>query len=112
MGQVSISVNGRQYDVQCDDGQESRLYQLADYVNSRVGELVKGAGQIGDTRLLLMASLVIADELMEARADLQAGGEDREGGHPVGESLDEAVGLHLESLADRLEDIAARFKPS
>ncbi len=78
MGQVSLGINGRQYEVQCDDGQESHLYQLADYVNGKVGELVSGAGQVGEARLLLMASLLIADELMEAKAEVQPGGADGE----------------------------------
>ena len=112
MGQVSLTVNGRQYDVRCDDGQESHLYQLADYVNNRVGELVGGAGQIGEARLLLMASLLIADELMEAKADLPGPRQGSEGEPQGRDSLDEAVGVHLESLASRLEDIAERLKPS
>lgn len=112
MGQVSLSVNGRQYDVGCDDGQESHLYQLADYVNSKVSELVGGAGQIGEARLLLMASLLIADELMEAKANSQPAGEEVEGTPQNRESLDKAMGNHLESLAGRLEDIAERLKPS
>lgn len=112
MGQVSLSINGRQYDVRCDDGQESRLYQLADYVNAKVGDLVSGAGQIGEARLLLMASLMIADELMDAKESAQTG---EAGGDATLEdrnSRDEAVGIHLESLAGRIEDIAERLKPS
>ena len=112
MGQVSLTVNGRQYDVGCDDGQESRLHQLAEYINSRTGELVGGAGQIGEARLLLMVSLLIADELMDAKAELQGAGEGREGEPQDRNSVDEAVGPHLDSLAGRLEDIAERLKPS
>jgi cell division protein ZapA len=112
MGQVSLTVNGRQYDVGCDDGQEPRLHQLADYLNRRAAELVGGAGQIGEARLLLMVSLLIADELMDAKAELQGERHGHDGEHPDRDSLDEAVGLHLESLAGRLEDIAERLKPS
>lgn len=112
MGQVSLGINGRQYEVQCDDGQESHLYQLADYVNGKVGELVSGAGQVGEARLLLMASLLIADELMEAKADVRPGDAHADTLRADRESLDEAVGVHLESLADRLENIAERLKPS
>lgn len=112
MGQVSLSINGRQYDVRCDDGQESRLYQLADYINAKVGDLVSGAGQIGEARLLLMASLMIADELMDAKAGLEAGEQGGEATLQDRDKRDEAVGNHLESLAGRIDDIAERLKPS
>ncbi len=112
MGQVSLSINGRQYDVRCDDGQESHLYQLADFVNAKVGDLVGNAGQIGEARLLLMASLMIADELMEAKAGLQTSEPGAEGTPEDRDSLDEASAIHLDSLAGRIEDIAERLKPS
>lgn len=112
MGQVTLSVNNRHYEVRCDDGQEAHLYRLADYVNAKVGELAGGAGQVGEARLLLMASLLIADELMEARAGAQSAGGEGENLPEDNESLDETVGNHLESLADRLEIIAERLKHS
>lgn len=112
MGQVSLSINGRQYDVRCDDGQESHLYQLADYVNAKVGDLAGNAGQIGEARLLLMASLMIADELMEARAGVQSGEPGGQEMLQVRDAQNEAAAADLDALASRIEDIAERLKPS
>ncbi len=67
MGQVSITINGRNYQVACDDGQESHLIKLANFLNDRVEELSGTMGQIGDNRILLMASLLIVDELFDAK---------------------------------------------
>ncbi len=66
MGQVNLTVNGRHYTVACDDGEEAHLAELGRYIDRRVTELVRGLGQAGDSKLLLMAALLISDELSEA----------------------------------------------
>jgi cell division protein ZapA len=71
MGQVSVSVNGRSYTISCEDGQETRIRRLAHYVDAKVGEFVADAGQVGEARLLLLAALVIADELSDANDALE-----------------------------------------
>ena len=65
MSQVDVQINGKSYNVSCDDGQEDHLLELAGYVDQRVQELIKSVGQVGDTRILVMACLLIADELAE-----------------------------------------------
>ena len=65
MGQVSVTVNGRSYMVACDDGQEDHVTELAAYIDGHVTELSNSVGQVGDARLLLMASLLVTDELSE-----------------------------------------------
>lgn len=67
MGQVSVTINGRTYRLSCEDGEEQRLLQLADLVNSRVSEFVNAFGQVGENRLLLLAALRVADELLDLR---------------------------------------------
>ena len=71
MGQVSVPVNGRSYAITCEDGQESRIRRLAQYVDAKVAEFVGSVGQAGESRLLLLAALVIADELSDANDALE-----------------------------------------
>ena len=71
MAQVDVTVNGRDYQIACDDGQEDHLAQLGEYVDRRVKELATTVGQVGDSRLLVMVSLLIADELAETYAELK-----------------------------------------
>ena len=97
MAQVDVAINGRNYRVACDDGQEEHLRQLAEYVDQRVMELVESVGQIGEARLVVMASLLIADELSESFASLEAGDPEAE------EKLAQATEL----VAERIETIAA-----
>ena len=71
MAQVEVSINGRSYQIACDDGQEAHLVRLGEYIEKRVQELVSAVGQVGDSRLLVMTLLLIADELAEIHADLK-----------------------------------------
>ena len=100
MAQVSLTINGRQYEVTCDDGQEPHLVDLAQLVEARVRGLVAAVGQVGEARLLMMASLLIADDLKAAQngAGRHAGDEEA------------AAALVLERCAERLEAIAAHLE--
>src|SRR5215472_4076335 len=71
LGQVNLTVNGRPFVVTCDDGQEGRIRRLGQYVDAKVAEFVGSLGQVGEARLLLLAALVIADELADANEALQ-----------------------------------------
>src|SRR5690606_13227144 len=74
MGQVAVTLNGRTYRLRCEDGEEQRLLALAEYVRQKVDGLVREFGQIGEDRLLFMASLLLSDELFDCREQLlQAG---------------------------------------
>lgn len=103
MGEVSITLNGRVYHMACDDGQEEHLMQLSDYVGERVSDLVESVGQVGDARLLAMASLLIADELAELRGQMDALRRDA-GGHIA--DAEDALADQLEMLAARIEKVA------
>ncbi len=106
MGQLAVTVNGHSYQITCDDGQEDHLRALAESVDARVGELVASVGQVGDMRLLVMTSLLLADEASEAKNDLLAlREEDEKAGEKA--QLDEAVlAAGIETLAERIEAIA------
>ena len=67
MAQVDVSVNGQSYRIACEDGQEDRLVDLATMVDEKVLDLVNQIGQVGSNRLLVMAALIIADELVDLK---------------------------------------------
>jgi cell division protein ZapA len=67
MGQVAITLNDRTYRLVCDDGDEDRLVELAGFVKARVEQVRADVGHVGDERMILMAALMIADELFDAR---------------------------------------------
>jgi cell division protein ZapA len=65
MTQVSVTINGRQFRMACEDGQEGHLMNLARDLDSRIEGLRSKFGEIGDTRLTVMAALTVADALAE-----------------------------------------------
>jgi len=104
VGKVHIVINNRGYDVVCDDGQEGQVTELAEDLARRVDQLAQSVGQIGDARLLLMAALLISDELASTRKEL-----DRLTGEGKGETA-ERLAESLERLASRVEAIAVRLE--
>jgi cell division protein ZapA len=70
LAQVAISFNKRTYRFQCGEADAGRLEELANYLKSKLDDLMREHGAIGDERLMLMAALTLADELFDARADV------------------------------------------
>jgi cell division protein ZapA len=66
MAQVNVSINGRQYRMACEDGQEDHLRSLAKALEERIGSLRGQFGEIGDARLMVMAAMTVADDAAEA----------------------------------------------
>ena len=66
MAQVNVTINGRQFRMACEDGQEGHLMNLAQELDGRINGLRVKFGEIGDTRLTVMAAITVADELAEA----------------------------------------------
>ncbi|MFQ5984812.1 MAG: cell division protein ZapA [Alphaproteobacteria bacterium] len=112
MAEVTVTINGRGYRIVCDDGQEEHVERLAARVDKRVGDLVASVGQVGDGRLLVMASLLIADEVSDLGAELERVKSELAGGRESG-SLAVTDGgdiAALDAAARRIEDIVARLE--
>jgi cell division protein ZapA len=72
MSHINVTINGRQYRMACEEGQEVRLLKLAENLQQRVESLRGKFGEIGDARLTVMAALTACDELADASARLRS----------------------------------------
>jgi len=72
MSHINVTINGRQYRMACEEGQEVRLLKLAESLESRIGSLRGKFGEIGDARLTVMAALTVCDELVDASNRIRA----------------------------------------
>lgn len=98
MAQVELAIGSRRYEVACKDGGEDRLRQVAALVDARAQDAQRAVGNASETRTLLLAALLLADELYGGR-----GGEE--------EQLPGLVGDGLRRLAERVERMAAALEP-
>jgi cell division protein ZapA len=106
MASVDIEIAGRRYAVACRDGEEPHLREIGEIIDRKAQDAAGALGRLSETRQLLFASLLLADELKEKRAGTAsvegpAGAVEADAG--VADAL-ERLAARIESLADRLED--------
>jgi cell division protein ZapA len=65
LAQINVTINGRQFRMACEDGQEEHLLTLARDFNLRIDAIRKQFGEVGDMRLTIMAALTMGDELSD-----------------------------------------------
>jgi cell division protein ZapA len=108
---VDISINGRSYAVACDDGQEGRVRELAGMVDSRVRQLTGPGpvGGVGETQLLVLAGLMLADELSETKAALGAKNKPAQAQQGLSAEEEELLVAAVDHLTDRIGVIADRL---
>ncbi len=109
MAQVTIKINGYSYNVGCEDGQESHLQAMAAEIETRMDSIKALGGANGEARLLMLAALLMADELHDTKAELEA---QRAGAarpaRPV--RAEGELGKRMNKLAERAEQIAATLE--
>ena len=97
MAQIKLSVGGRDYELACRDGEDERLELLAQMVDGKAREAGRLVGNANEARQLLLAALLIADEL----SDLRSGAPD------PGKA---ALARTLDQMAERIESLALRLE--
>jgi len=111
MAQVTVRINGYAYTVGCQDGEEQHLQQMAEQVERRIDSIKAVAGQSGESRMLVMAALLMADDLYEMGKTLK----EAQAALPADAAAaalptDARLNRRLGKLAKRAEDIAAELE--
>jgi cell division protein ZapA len=116
MAQVSVTINGRQYRMACEDGQENHLVKLAKNLDDRIVDLRGKFGQIGDARLIVMAAITVADDLAEMgkrvrhlEDELSALQDARVVSADRSQAMHTAIVAAFNSASERIESIARRL---
>ncbi len=116
MTQVNATIAGRQFRLACEDGQQDHLHALANDMDARIETLRQKFGEIGDTRLTVMAALMVADELDEARRRIRRLEEDIAGLQDArvvaadrAKAASTAVVNAFNSAAERIEGITRKL---
>jgi len=98
MSNVTITIAGRLYTIACAEGEEAHIEALGASIDAKLAKLPNMAGQ-SEARLLLYAALLLADEAHEAGKPA-----------PANPQIEAEVAESLETLADRLESVAAQLE--
>jgi cell division protein ZapA len=116
MAQVTVTINGHNFRLACEDGQQGHLASLAGELDRRIGELRARFGEIGDTRLTIMAALMIADEFSESAGKLRKLEEElaalqdaRIASAEHAKATQAAISAALNSAAERIEGLTKRL---
>jgi len=119
LSQVTVTINGRRFRMACEDGQQTYLCRLAGDLDQRIGRLRDSFGEIGNTRLTLMAALILSDELVEMgdrlralEREVAALNDARAAAAEHSRVTQAAVAAALNAAAERIEGIARRLNYS
>ncbi len=117
MSEVTLKINNRGYSLACDEGQEQRLVDLAHYVDGHLHNIAQAGAATNEAHLLVLTSLVLADEIYELRdsvAELQNIRMNENSGHNSSRSEEDDVLIAeaIDHLAGKIEHIAARIQGS
>ncbi len=119
MAQVNVTINGRQYRMGCEDGEEDRVMTLAREIDERIEQLRGSHGEIGDQRLTVMAALTVADELAESvqrihslEQEIAGLQEARVASSARTQQAQAAIVAALNTAAERIEEITRQINQS
>jgi cell division protein ZapA len=96
---VTVNIHGNPYPVACGEGDEAQLKEIVKYVDKKVSEIAKNAANAGETRILALACMTIAAELMEAKRTQKT----------VKNSNEDVMIAAVEHLSQRVASIASRI---
>jgi cell division protein ZapA len=119
MGHVTVTINGRQYRMGCEDGEEAHLTHLAEELDHRVMQLREKFGDIGEARLIIMASLMVGDELDDAlrrlnqlKEEIAALQDTRAVVSGRSQASQTAIAAALNAAAERIEEVTKSLNES
>jgi cell division protein ZapA len=110
MSNVIVNIAGRPYTMQCPDGEEDHLKELAKLLDGEVTRIRQNVGAIGDIRLLVMAGLMVADRLSEATRKLAASEEQAQALKDARSNAIAQAKVMEDLFVSRLEDASQRLE--
>lgn len=97
MGDVTLSIYGKDYTVSCDDGEENRVNQLGQYIDAKVRDIAYAGAASSPAHMMVLASLLMADELFESRQNSD-------------NALVEETAQSVERMAMRIDRLATQIE--
>lgn len=119
MAEVLIKINGKNYRMACEEGEQDRVMNLGERFNSCINDLKEKFGGIDSERLIIMAAMIITDQLYEAEQKLEDGNAEvsrlKQEGEATSEEFEKeklGVAVKIEEAAEKIEKIAEGINQS
>lgn len=110
MAEVNVTIANKQYSIACDDGQEQRVVDLAAFVDGRVKEIAAAGAGSNDSHLLVLNSIMMADELMDARDNAANNNQASLNSLSITQEDETAITNAIDQMAERINAIAGNLK--
>ncbi len=112
MGEVNLAIHGKAYSVACDDGQERRVAELGKYVDARLREIASAGAATNESHLLVLTTIVLADEVHELRESLRGmvPATSRQVQQRVSAKDERDIIEAIDHLAVRIDSVASRLQ--
>lgn len=116
MAQVNLNIHGKAYGVACDDGQEHRVLEVGQVVDAKAGDIAKAGAASNENHLLFLTALMLADELMDLREEIQhvSNGVQQQAAPTQAEAApiqdEEEILLAIDHLKQRLDTVSERLQ--
>jgi cell division protein ZapA len=115
MAEISLNIHGKTYGIACDDGQETRVIEVGQYVDNRARDIASAGAASNENHLLVLTALVLADEVKELRDHLRAAQANnniapgQRGAAGLSREEEAKIVRSIEQLASRIDSVAERL---
>ncbi len=110
MAEITLTINGRNFGISCDDGQEQRVMDLGHYVDGRLKDISRAGAASNEAHLLVLTSLMLADEVYDLRSQVGDLDELTQPGSGSAEKDELVIAQAIDHLAERIDTIAGRIQ--
>ena len=109
MGEVNITISGKNYGISCQDGQEQRVHDLGTYVDKRLKSIAQAGAANNENHLLVLTALMLSDEIFDLRDNMGSQSQQLQSAQANQNDEEEVAGA-INQLAERIDQIAQRIQ--
>ena len=106
---VTVTINGSDYPMACAPGEEDKVKALGERIDSVASQIAAASGSIGESRLLVMAALILTDQLSELEQK-SLSSDDQPVEKAVASECPEEDTSRDDKMAEMIEQLAARIE--
>lgn len=110
MASVRITVNSKPYTIDCGEGQEDRVKELGKYIDTRMSAVKNNSAAMGEDQLFMITSLILADEIFEAKENGKTTSSDETASSAEGMVSEEKVSAIIEEVSTRISQITKQVE--